>query len=160
MLLTSGLLATGSLAIGFLAIALSVLLVSAGYFDLRYRRIPNGLSLSVLLVSLTKLALVSSFASATITLLLTALLLMIGVAVFALGWLGAGDVKLIVALSLGFSPEQLVDFVVAFNLLGGVLAVSVLVYNGYARRQQLRVINTLPYGVAIASAGLLLMACG
>jgi prepilin peptidase CpaA len=88
------------------------------------------------------------------------------------GWIGGGDVKLLVALAIGLSIAQLGQFLMMTALIGGVLAAihlmmrhlpyprlapagSSLVRRVYAveRWRNLRH-APLPYGVAIAASGI------
>jgi prepilin peptidase CpaA len=70
---------------------------------------------------------------------------------FALRAMGGGDVKLLVALSLWIEPLWFLRLLVMMALLGGVLT---LVFGAWhiTRRRTDRI--AIPYGVAIASAGL------
>ncbi len=93
--------------------------------------------------------------------------LVIGMGMFAMGWVGGGDVKLVAAtaLWLGFSGEML-QYAVYASIIGGVLTILIL---------KLRMITVLPdalsfkwllrlhdpregvpYGVALAIAGLII----
>jgi prepilin peptidase CpaA len=86
-----------------------------------------------------------------------------GAALFALGVWGGGDVKLLAAMAAWTGPGELLRLLLVMALAGGVLALAVLL----ARR--LPALNTdaagwrrpaclaeghVPYGVAIAAAGL------
>ena len=55
------------------------------------------------------------------------LALCVGIAVWQLGWLGGGDVKLIAALSLWAGPSHLAGLLLAIALGGGVLALAITV---------------------------------
>lgn len=87
----------------------------------------------------------------------------LGAALFAIGALGGGDVKLIAAASLFAGPGLLVDFLLIASLAGGLLALAMLAGlpigqaaattgPGTTVRAQLRA--GLPYGPAIAVGGL------
>ena len=54
-------------------------------------------------------------------------MLCVGIAVWKLGWLGGGDVKLIAALSLWAGPSHLAGLLLAIALGGGVLALAITV---------------------------------
>lgn len=47
-------------------------------------------------------------------------------AFFAMGWLGAGDVKFLAAVMLWTGPEHSARFVLLFTILGGAFALSLL----------------------------------
>lgn len=95
-----------------------------------------------------------------------------GYGVFAMNWMGGGDVKLITACALWVGWQHLLDFIFLFALLGGALSVVVL-----ALRQALPYLmaglnvsrplprllrhkEPVPYGVAIAVAFLILLTRG
>ena len=96
-----------------------------------------------------------------------ALVLVIGFTLFALGWIGGGDAKLaaVTALWLGFENGVLVQYVVYAGLLGGALTLGILALRGLplmpvmARHAWIERLhdrkNGVPYGVALAIAGLL-----
>lgn len=95
--------------------------------------------------------------------------LAVGLAVFALGRLGGGDVKLITAVSMWTGFEYLLEFLVYASLAGGILAlVLVLVrrllkgrpigqveVDGRTLPRVLRVGESMPYALAIAPAAIL-----
>jgi prepilin peptidase CpaA len=70
---------------------------------------------------------------------------------FALRAIGGGDVKLLTALGLWIRPDRFAQLVVIMALLGGLLTVVVVAWH-IALRQKQRL--AIPYGVAIAAAGL------
>ncbi len=91
-----------------------------------------------------------------------ALLLMM--ALFAIGGLGGGDAKLFAATSLWWLPMELFTYAVYTALIGGVVAVSILLLRrfipvrvattGWVHRL-LRDEKKIPYGLALAPAALL-----
>ncbi len=72
-------------------------------------------------------------------------------ALFALKWMGGGDVKLLTALALWIEPEWFLRLLMMMALVGGLLTLVLGAWH-IARRQKDRL--TIPYGVAIAIAGL------
>lgn len=70
---------------------------------------------------------------------------------FALNWMGGGDVKLLTALALWIAPMWFLKLLVMMALVGGVLAIVFGAWH-IMRRQRDRL--NLPYGIAIAVAGL------
>ena len=136
--------------------ALAALLLVACFFDLRSRTIPNGLNLAVALLAIpywwsTGLAFWPDLAmQAGVAAFVFALF----ACVFALGAMGGGDVKLIGALALWLPWPAVVVMLVIMSLAGGALTLAMLIRKQLARRQgPLEV----PYGVAIAFAGLWLI---
>ena len=96
-----------------------------------------------------------------------------GAVLFARGWLGGGDVKLLSAATLWAGAPQALGLLVVTGLLGGVLALILLGPFGKfasAARRLLGPPNTppshpgapepavpVPYGVAIAGAGVIVV---
>jgi prepilin peptidase CpaA len=77
-------------------------------------------------------------------------------AAFHIGAMGGGDVKLITALSLWLPPSVFVGMLVVMSLVGGAVTLVMMVEHRIKRGAdgsggQIEV----PYGVAIAAAGLL-----
>jgi prepilin peptidase CpaA len=70
---------------------------------------------------------------------------------FALRAMGGGDVKLLTALALWIEPASFLKLIVIMALLGGVLTILFAGWHMIRRRKDRL---TIPYGVAIASAGL------
>ena len=92
-----------------------------------------------------------------------------GYVIFAMKWIGGGDVKLITACSLWVGWSHLLDFIFLFALLGGVLSVVVglmrtlLPHTPWTLKTVPRILQNgepVPYGVAIAVAFLILMGMG
>jgi prepilin peptidase CpaA len=137
---------------GLLA-ALAIALLIAGFTDLRSRRIGNWLTGSIALCA-------PLFWWASGMPLWPEVAAQIGVAVgafavlaalFAMGAMGGGDVKLLTALALWIEPAWFLNLVLIMALLGGVLTIvfaSVHMIRG--RKDRL----AIPYGLAIATAGL------
>lgn len=70
---------------------------------------------------------------------------------FAMRAMGGGDVKLLAALALWITPAWFLKLILMMSLLGGLLTVILALWHGLRRRRERLAI---PYGVAIASAGL------
>lgn len=70
---------------------------------------------------------------------------------FALGAMGGGDVKLLTALALWFTPLVFLRMVIIMSLIGGVLTLALWLHHA-ARQRKDRL--AVPYGVAISAAGL------
>jgi prepilin peptidase CpaA len=89
--------------------------------------------------------------------------LVAGIVLFALGWLGGGDAKLLAVASLWIGPALLLPFLCIVAVLGGGLALVILAYRrmpagalplpGWAARLHIQG-SAIPYGVAIAAAAL------
>jgi prepilin peptidase CpaA len=74
---------------------------------------------------------------------------------FYAGMMGGGDVKLAAALALWFSPGGTLKFLVWMSLAGGVLTIALVAWHR-ARGREGR--PEIPYGVAIAAGGLVILA--
>lgn len=137
---------------GLLA-SLAIALLIAGFTDLRSRQIGNWLTGAVALAA-------PLFWWASGLTLWPGVAMQIGVALaafavlaglFAMRGMGGGDVKLLTALALWIEPLWFLKLVVVMALLGGVLTLVCGAWH-VARRRKDRL--AIPYGVAIASAGL------
>jgi prepilin peptidase CpaA len=155
---------------------LAILLAVAAVQDVRSRRIPNWLVAGTALLALASLASVSP-ANVPSHLGVALAVLAAGMVVWRCGWLGGGDVKLVAALALWAGPAHVGDLLVATVLAGGLLAMGVVVARMLAARPAAMAFAihlgalvpaswsgrapprsakppTLPYGVAVAAAGL------
>ena len=137
---------------GLLA-ALAIALLVAAFTDLRSRHIGNWLNAAIALTA-------PLFWWASDLSLWPDVALQFGVALatfavcaglFAVRAMGGGDVKLLTALALWIEPMLFVKLVIVMALVGGLLTLLVGAWH-IARRQRDRI--TVPYGVAIAVAGL------
>lgn len=70
---------------------------------------------------------------------------------FAIKMMGGGDVKLLTALALWIEPTWFVQLIVIMAIAGGILTIVMGAYH-MMKRQRERL--AVPYGVAIAFAGL------
>ena len=111
-----------------------VLAIVAVAFDVRTRRIPNVLTFGAAIVAML-FAILSGGLSATLT---AALAWTLGVALFlpffALGGMGAGDVKLLAALAAWLGPLDAVYLAIFTAMAGGVIGLGVALARGYTRR--------------------------
>jgi prepilin peptidase CpaA len=137
---------------GLLA-ALAIALLVAAVTDLRSRRIGNWLNGGIALAA-------PLFWWASGLALWPDIALQLGVAfgtlavlavLFAIGAMGGGDVKLLAALALWIEPMPFLKLLVLMALLGGVLTILFCAWH-VIRRQREKL--AIPYGVAIAMAGL------
>ena len=137
---------------GLLA-ALAIALLIAAFTDLRERRIANRLNAAIaagapLFWWASGLSLWPGVAMQFGVALLTFAVLSV---LFALRAMGGGDVKLLTALALWIEPELFLKLVIMMALLGGVLTLVLGAWH-VMRRQKEKL--AIPYGVAIAAAGL------
>jgi prepilin peptidase CpaA len=135
--------------------ALAIALLVAAFTDLRSRHISNRLNAGIALCApLFWWATGLSLGGIAWQLGVALLALVILAGLFALRWMGGGDVKLLTALALWVRPAVFLDLIIAMALIGGVLTVAFGAWH-IARRQRDRV--AIPYGIAIAAAALLVL---
>jgi len=158
-----------SVAILLVAIV-PALLVAAAFFDLTTYTIPNLLpGAMALLFAVFALTLAVGDHALTWHQLYLHLFagfigLLLGMGMFAVGWIGGGDAKLFAAALLWLGWDVLYDYVVLALLLGGVLTMALLMLRRmplpralaqlpwFARLAEQKA--GVPYGVALALAAL------
>jgi prepilin peptidase CpaA len=139
----------------------------AAAMDLFTMTIPNRISI-VLVASFVVVALIvaPSWLIVARHLTIFAVVLAVAVAMFAMGWLGGGDAKLLAAASLWIGPDLFLSYLVYVSVLGGLLALALLQYRGqvllpaWLARQawamRLHEKNGgIPYGVALGGSAML-----
>lgn len=132
--------------------ALAIALLCAAFTDLRSRRIDNNLNAAIALAApLFWWASGLGWPAIGLQLAVAAGSFALLCGLFALRAMGGGDVKLLTALALWIRPGWFAQLVVIMALLGGGLTVVAAGWH-IARRSTGRV--AVPYGVAIAGAGL------
>jgi prepilin peptidase CpaA len=149
-----------------LAVATAAL-VAAAYHDVRTYQIPNRFAVAIG-CGFVAASLGGSWREALFGLALGIAVLVAGTALFARGWLGGGDVKLLAAVILWVPAPLLASFALVTSLAGAALgllfmtplrrhlpaAPQALAFatGGAARGTRLR--QPMPFGVAIAAGGL------
>lgn len=137
----------------------------AGSIDLLTMTIPNRISVA-LVVAFPLAAMLIGMDWMTVAghLGAGALMLAVGIGMFARGWLGGGDAKLLAAAALWLGFDHLAGYLLLVAIAGGGLALLVLCYRhwlppswmlgqAWAMRLHDRKVG-IPYGIAIAAAGL------
>ena len=135
---------------------LALLLVVAAVIDVRTFTISNRLNLAVALMAplywwsahlplWPDIGIQVAIAAGVFALLAVA---------FYAGMMGGGDVKLAAALALWFTPETTLTFLIYMSIAGGALTVVVMVLHR-ARKKAGK--PQVPYGVAIAIGGLIIL---
>lgn len=139
-----------------LLVILALLLVVAAVIDVRTFTISNRLNLGVALMAplywwsahlplWPDIGIQVAIAAGVFALLAVA---------FYAGMMGGGDVKLAAALALWFSPQSTLRFLVFMSIAGGLLTLVVV---GLHRLKKKPGKPEVPYGVAIAAGGLLIL---
>lgn len=140
---------------GIMLIVLGLLLLSAGVEDARKREIANGKNAMIALLAplwwwSNGLAL---WPDVALQLGVAAVVFALFIGAFALGQMGGGDVKLIGALALWLPLGPLSMMLIVMALAGGVITLMFVIERRWRRETDAPV--EIPYGVAIAIAGLL-----
>lgn len=120
----------------------------------------------LLLVFYAALAPIAGFGLEKILFSIAAALMVFFVSVgfFAMGWIGGGDGKLATATALWVGADQTLTYVTYAALFGGVLTIAILVFRrvqlppAWRMKAWVTRLHTpdtgVPYGVALAAAGL------
>ncbi|MGE3064049.1 MAG: prepilin peptidase [Hyphomicrobiaceae bacterium] len=138
----------------------------AGAMDLFTMTIPNRVSLA-LVVAFLVLAPLSGFGMEEMAshFLAGLLVLTVGIVMFALGWFGGGDAKLLAAVALWVGFDSLFAYILYVAVAGGVLVELFLLFRNmplpravigenWAHRLHKRD-GGIPYGIALAAGALL-----
>lgn len=135
---------------------LGLLLAAAAVTDIRARIISNRLNLAIaaLAPGYWLAAGLTIWPGMALQLALGAGVFAIFAALFALGLMGGGDVKLLAAVALWFPWQALLALLTLMAVLGGGVTLVTLLHHRLARREGA---PEVPYGVAIALAGLWLV---
>lgn len=162
---------THSVAFALVAVAL---LCFAAARDIATRLIPDGVSIAIVVAGFASRAMLG-WTDAGLSLAIGILLFILLLPLAMRGWLGGGDVKLISAMAVGLAPNDTWLFIVATVFAGGVLGLAyilgrnlvpelrlaggetlfrrVLVVEAWRMRRR----GPLPYAVAIATGGLIVL---
>ena len=148
--------------------------VGAAYVDVRRRRIPNALSYLIGSLGLLRILLADDPVTAGWTLAAAAGVLVVAFMFFWGGTFGGGDAKLLTGAVLLIGYRDLFGFIFLMSLFGGVLALAILIgdrliprFRCDRKRAAVRdataaavrrdVWPTVPYGVAISTAGMIIL---
>lgn len=132
---------------------LALLLVSAGVEDARHRTIANWKNAVIALLALPWWAANGlDWGMIAVQIGVATVVFAFFCGAFHFGQMGGGDVKLIGALALWFPLQPLIWLLIVMSLVGGAVTVAMVV-DRWRRRDGGQI--EIPYGVAIAIAGLL-----
>jgi prepilin peptidase CpaA len=115
-------------------IMLVVLVCLAGWYDLRYRKIPNWLNLSGVVFALSTAALQSGFNGLKIAALGGLCAIAVYFPLYLLRGMGAGDVKLMAAIGALTGPGNWFTIFLLTAVLGGLSALTLVVYRRAGRQ--------------------------
>lgn len=163
---------------------LAILVLTAGVYDIRFRRIPNLLVLAGLIAGFAWNIATSQMNGLILSAEGMGLAMLIYFPLYAIRAMGAGDVKLMAAVGALTGPRIWFLIFLCTAILGGVLALVLILWNRrlkttawnvgyivrelvqfrapYMKHEQLDVSSksalTLPHGVSIALGSLMVMA--
>lgn len=139
-----------------LIVALGALLIAAAITDLRARIISNRLSFVIAaLAPLWWIACgLDLWPDVAVQLLVGGIVFILFAALFSMGMMGGGDVKLLAALALWFPWQAVISLLVLMALLGGLVTLITVIHHRMTRRLGQ---PEIPYGVAISLAALWLL---
>jgi prepilin peptidase CpaA len=135
---------------------LALLLVVAAAIDVRTFTISNRLNLTVALAAPIYWwsAHLPLWPDVGLQVAIAAGVFALLAAAFYAGMMGGGDVKLAAALALWFSPLSTLKFLIFMSIAGGLLTLVVV---GLHRLRKKAGKPQVPYGVAIAVGGLIIL---
>ncbi len=150
------------------------LFAAAACGDVRTRRIPNELALGVGALGLLRMIMAGDPGAALYTLGAAAVVFAAASLLFSRGLVGGGDVKFLAAAALLIGYHHLFDFLLLMSLCGALMSLAMLTADKLGpmlrhgpRPAALAVPEksrgaperlSVPYGVAIAAAGIVILA--
>lgn len=139
----------------------------AAWTDVTKMKISNSISVILIVAFLIFAAIHFEPTSALAHIAVATAVFIVTFCCYAMRWMGGGDVKLLSALSIWIGPQQILSFLMAVAVLGGVLAAFVLCaryFLSLKRSQHHNVvveriakwatIGRVPYAVPIGAAAL------
>ena len=137
--------------------ALAIALLFAAFTDIRRRQIDNWLNAAIAAGAPLYwwASGLSLWPDVAWQIGVAALTLIILAALFAMRAMGGGDVKLLTVLALWIQPLWFVRLLIGMSLIGGVLTLALGAWHVMRRRRDKLAV---PYGVAISSAALWVLA--
>jgi prepilin peptidase CpaA len=166
-LLVDEIMTTSALAAAAATVLFAFAMTHAGLTDLTTNKIRNSLVL-LLLLGYGVLAPLAGFTAYEIgwSIGVALAVLLFAFILFAMGWIGGGDAKLVAVTALWFGANNTLGYLLCMALLGGVFALTIQLF----RMQPLpeRLLSKpwiaqlhasgakMPYGVAMALAALIM----
>lgn len=108
-------------------VSLAAVVLIAGVYDFRYRRIPNRLTIPAAALGLVANVVLHGWGGLAVSCLGAGLALLVYLPMYLLRGMGAGDVKLMFALGALTGPTSWFDIFVTTALVGALLGVIVAV---------------------------------
>jgi len=140
----------------FLLALLACGLVAAAAMDWRSRIIPNWLNAAIALGAIPFWLATSAplWPDVAIHLAVAGGIFAVFALAFYLGMMGGGDVKMLAALALWLPPLAVVQLIAIMSLAGGALTLAMVLRHRLSKAEGA---PEIPYGIAIAFAGLWLL---
>jgi prepilin peptidase CpaA len=162
-----GIMASSMITSSILLVLVPVLCAYSCFSDMFSMRISNRTCLAILaLFGVFALASGMPLALVGWHLLAGLLVLCISFALFAGGWIGGGDAKLVTVLSVWIGFGQLWEYIAISSVLGGFLTVAILAARSHplpafaARQPWIQRLHDkksgVPYGIALGVTALIL----
>jgi prepilin peptidase CpaA len=135
---------------------LAALLVVAAVTDLKKREIPHFVVIAIALLAIPFwwASGIPFWPDVAIQIGVALLIFAIFAAMFAFGWMGGGDVKLLTALALWLPWQAVIMLLVIMSLAGAAVTFGTIIWS---RMRDPSATPEIPYGVAISFAGLWLI---
>ena len=137
-------------------IGLTLLLATGALSDIKDRRLPNWLSLLLLIYGLAHAYYLGEFVAMGWHGLHALIALLVGMVLFAIKWFGGGDVKFYAGAAAYFSFGDGIQLLLWVSLLGVALMLGWMILRRLLRAGKPAAIGNhalFPYGVAIAAGG-------
>ena len=140
----------------FLIALLSAGLLAAAVGDWRTRTIPNWLNAAIALgaIPFWWASGLSLWPDVALQVCVAICVLFVFFLAFQIGQMGGGDVKMLFALALWLPPLAVLQLIVIMAIAGGVLTIAMLIPHRLLKSAGN---PEIPYGIAIAFAGLWLI---
>ncbi len=146
-------------------LAFAGLIFSAAISDILRFRIPNRVSIAIVLLYPAYLLSASQPVDWLLAIGVAVACLIVGVVLFSMKACGAGDAKLFAAAALWAGPELILPFGLYTSLAGGVMVLFMWLQHRLARAPSVSMVlhtdadvgfskQPMPYGAAIAVGGL------
>jgi prepilin peptidase CpaA len=159
---------SGMIAHNLVLVAFILLMATAAFEDFRRFIIPNPLTIGLCVLWPLYFAAAPSLAAALSAIGCGLAVFIVGALLFARGYVGGGDVKLLSAAALWVGPAGIADLLMLTGVLGGALALFLLVPAGSRIAAAARSIlgqatadtaapRYVPYGVPIAIAAVIVV---
>ncbi|CAH6785673.1 Type IV prepilin peptidase TadV/CpaA [Vibrio chagasii] len=114
-------------------------------FDWKHRKIPNNLNKIALVVNLV-VALSNGYLASSLP--ISIVCFVVGVLLWYLKVIGAGDVKLLTALVVGIQPDLVIATLISIGFMGGGLVLIMYIIGKIKRFNSYK--KGIPYGIPIA----------